>query len=558
MKLLWQKRIRKPPIINSPLRDDWQDTPETFPVKQINRKSRHKLLRIYAILMSALVGLPIGLFSWILALHPYYVSPFIIMLLTAWTMFGYVLVYAMPFVLLTWMRDGFIQQNRRIQVFVNRMGNHALGPMLNLLQEISGGREQSAIKDRVICNLKVILDSIDENSLPNLTTQQRIILCSMVDFGNDYYRTLKPTQRYALQEYSLSLTSSLIRVLGILDDEDSQLALRHRMQNTHSTYIYDLIESTLKQTAKDNTSFENMHGLNLERQSQEQCSHTSLEKTTKSEIKSPFLFKAYFFSLISLIAFVVTILGVVMNSTMLKSFGLLNMAFVIIMGLELYQKTHIAGIVTARSDSPDAIGDLLTAASLTTFLSHPVTSLLIGELSNDLTMENRPILNQNHLASLHFLLLTHSKVDIRDIDPSITEHTPHPVIMIQSCMEMISLGIRRFLNQVHGNPMPNVTPSGSILRAIGILGNAGSVRFLERYIANTSDPNLVAAAQDSLASLKQRLAVTPQEMLRASALPGDGLLQPASNTTEDVLLRPISTQTDGAVEESAASLRLGG
>ena len=557
MNFLLQKRIKKPPIINVSCRDDWNDTPDIFPVKQIDRKSRFRVLRIYAPLMSGFVGLPIGLFSWILASHTYYVSPLIIMLLTTWTMLSYVLVPAMPCVLLTWMRDGFIQQNRRIQVFVNRMGSHALGPMLILLQEICGGREQSVIKDRVICNLKVILDSIEENSVPQLTSQERMILCSMVDFGNDYYRTLKPTQRYTLQEYSLSLTSSSIRVLGILGDEASVLALRSRMQNTHSPYIYDLIESTLKQAAKHNESLENTNGLYHESQSLEQCIRPSLEKTTKREIKSPFLFKLYLICLIALFAYGGIILGVVMNSSMFESFGFLNMAFCLIISFEFYKKKLKAGIDTARSDSQEAIGDLLTASSHTAFLSYPVTSLLIGELSNDLTIENSPVLNQSQVGSLHFLC-TQDKVDLSDIVPPIGKDNSYLSFLFPYVMTAPKLLMRWLMRSVHGSPLPTVTPTARILRAIGIVGNGSSIRFLERYIAKSKDPILAAAAQDSLAVLTQRLAVTPEEMLRASAMPRDGLLHPVCKEPENVLLKPTFTQIDATFEEKAVTHFLDG
>ncbi len=188
----WLGTIRKLIPRLATKEDKWHDTPETFPVKEVCSKSNFSQVHLLA-------AIPVGLFAffvfnvamgcvrWIFHIPPITGTPLIL-----WIVFGWLVALCTSFCYLLKLRYNYIQQNRRLQWFVNNTGSNSLGVLLEVFAEICTERGQilgevyqNSISERVTLNIKYILDYLDPTSVPPLTANQLSILCTMIDIDNE-------------------------------------------------------------------------------------------------------------------------------------------------------------------------------------------------------------------------------------------------------------------------------------------------------------------------------------------------------------------------------------
>lgn len=491
-----------------PLVDLWEDTPESFPFKEIYRHTF-----IYPRLFSALIGLSLLFLSAFSMLCGWLPRNGISVLVLGF--FGGFSPFIISLLILSRYERLIITNDRRLQCFVNRNGTGALSPIIKLLLLTLKENTRNRLESRLITNLHKLLIQIDSVSAASLVPDERSFLCGLVDPEGYTDTPINPKQLLKLEEFGSMLSSPATHALGVLGGDDSIHALQNRLARSESPRMIELITHALHMASPVIGSFD-LASSKLKGSSPISDSlmdeigrlpGDKKHKPIKVRVAVYGVIIAYFTSIFTMMHFGNHQVQTNMLVTLLLTFPVL-----LIIGAPLRRRymnrMHRVRLVLSNRDDPSTLR-ILTSALETVYEADPtflLPTLVAAEAVQNITSQSIPKLNGFQLNQLYKLIM------------------PSPVYAPEKYdME---------------NPLPDIRPTGTLLKSLALLGDTSSVRFLERFVQQTSDQQLVKIANETLMQLKERLAVKPHQLLRASELPDDGLLQPAGSKSSGDLLQP--------------------
>lgn len=511
-------------LTNKNVEDVWNDTADTFPVQEVYSKSRFNIF-IITIIGGLSVFCTFNMLNFQRFIQQKYAGGSVIVdILSA---FSILLVGCLGFGGSQWIsiyyRHRQARQERRLKYCIKRSGVSTINPLLDLLDLIVKGHCNSQFTGTVITNLRYLLLSIDDRQTLNLTPSQREILCSLVNLESSYYHSLRKNQKLKITIFSIALTTPAIQALGMLGGDDCLHALRERYKRTHSDYIRHLITKSIKNVDETFTM-----SVIVDQADETMNIADLMEQPLELPGENPIL-ERYGIYIWGTLLFLPAIPILIMEQaqqpvSLMHYIGYLSIAIFIFFPLYIAKKyqrrkrTHELGIHASDVNIHKAIRALLSTHEFGDKEGYWIFEIMLGELFENVTPDNRPRLNPKQLASLN------SQVYVQ---PPEYEILP----IFQDNLTILSL-----------------------IRAVGLCGDASSVRILERYLEETKEPALAAAAVASLETLNERLKLNPEELLQASAMPNDVLLKPASCVSESDLLKITATEGELKQTESVAKL----
>ncbi len=520
MKFLENILQFKSSVVCGPMIDEWNDMPETFPVSSIYKQSFLHPFPLAAIGTAGLILEVSGFYQISTLYHQSHNGLATIILLSL-----YLLQVSAPFCLLLLLlkskRRKWTVQNRRIQIFINRYQMNALGQCLSLMDSIIRGKRQTHITDRLVRNLKLMLEDAGNHPPVVLTGLQRSVLCGLVDPDNmaGYGGKLKKSQRQKLVQFGLALSKPAITAMGTIGGQDCITALKNRLNKTESSSMRVLVCDALKRIdPRLEFSYEipkNKLNARLITRMSLDIGHLPGDSSKVSVKHNPHLY------LISISAFTALYSELMYQSSKSHAFGLLFLSSLITYPIycvvNYFYKVYCARkllFTYACQDNPVALRYLLTsyfgkipfAACSSEFL------LILNETVQNINSENVPVLNRLQIERYHKLITSASQVPTANLDQE--------------------------------NPLPNLDLSSDLVAKLSLLGNERSVEFMETMIKRCPSTAMQWAAKASLPALRTRLAITPQEMLRSSPAPRGELLNPTSDEVDSLLLRSVNPGGD--------------
>lgn len=427
----------------------------------------------------------------------FHIPPITGVSLIVWIIFGLLVGLCASFCYLLKLRYNFIQQNRRIQWFVNNTGTNSLGILLELFTEICRERGKmwgevylNSIGERVTLNIKYVLDHIDSNSVPPLTANQLAILCTMLDIENERERVNRTTFRQKFQQHSIALTSSIITALACFPCDESEKALIKRYNKTQSYYIFNLIYTVLNQIENQKYPLEKRLSIrsfndvrNID-QTQNVSRNVDSDKM-RTRLTATKLFR--FFIVIVLILFIADSF-LKLPTGMQLSIIFFQLFFFGSMRLKSFWN-HNTLILDTNDDSPELLNDLLSNFRTKLGIFPPDTTFVISvaEICTRIDIDNTPKLSGDALSKLHSLVMPREKWFLHHSYAEMNTPSSPLYTILQGLVRLKSALITPFYSLVFRldpkNPFPQVHYIKSIIRAIGILGNSSSVRFLEQFLS---------------------------------------------------------------------------
>ena len=513
-KLVMTKSNRSnKPQVSRPLVDLWEDTPISFPFNAIYRHARMiKPLCSSLVVLSICLMFPMSLILiWLLELC--FPSQLPRLFSTVVLLFGMFSPFIFTITLLSHQRKISLTNDRRLQCFINRNGTTSIPAIIQLLLLTLYENGHNRLESRLITNLHTLLTQMDHESGASLNLEERSFLCGLVDPHGYSNKTLKPNQLQKLMEFGSMLSSPAVHALGVLGGDDSILALRNRLARTESPRMIELINKALHMSSSRSGGFDSTSDRLPDRSHNSNSQIGEIGLLPGDNMSNPVKSRVALYG--GVVVYFVTIFTMLhfgnyqLPAYMLMSLYLISQVLIVIYAIHKFRflkRMHRVGLVLSQLDDPTYLR-IVTSNLETRYGPDPtrlLPSLLAGEVVQNITSQSIPVLNSVQLNALHKMIMPRA----------ITEPQRYDL----------------------DNPLPDIRPTSTLLKSLALLGDASSVRFLERFIQQTSDQKLNEIANETLIQLKERLAVTPHQLLRASERTDNGLLQPAGNESSSDLL----------------------
>ena len=501
---------------------EWNDTPATFPVEEIFRKSCIKRKR-YLIMPLAMLGISIVVLakmvdetmSHISELNPHY-HPFSGMSYCAISLALYLLSLVFMISSITKEIKRTITQRDRVQQFVNKNGTNSIPQLLDLLLLRIKGGYSSSLPDTIVYNLARLFSEVDTSSKMELSSKQNDLLISLLDPEGEYSKDFNTKQKRQLMHFSVMLAPTLLNVVGIWGGERAVNALLLKFKSTSSYNVKRSIQAKLNELSSDYQMLisETEAGIDDELVTTTNRKFKSLKRNFFSSFRSNFRF--FLFILPFIIPVMILLFPVTLNSSPVDFLSFMAMAmsgclalFLFFTFLPFYFDMHqkSLGLRNAVKDLPESICNFLSIEL--NFNSFYTQALIIRNLLENTDPSQLEPLNRSQLNKIHLLL---------------------------SSPNLYKTQLKEFQRL----PLPDIGVIQAILRGLVFLGNSSSMKVIEKFCNTTDNKEYKIVALECLDALKARLTEKPEQLLRASSFTSDALLRASQSiSTNEQLLKPM-------------------
>ncbi len=423
-------------------------------------------------------------------------------------LFGFILVNFIGTEKICYNGWSIAQRQKRLQRYIDKEGVNAIPHILAMFQCGCGlfEAENSLLMDQLVYNLKLLLPKVDEEAILLINHNLRVFLQTLVSQKSHSVGVRIP-QIGRLTYYGRLLTSELIPLLGKIGDLDSLDSLTTRFQSSYSPRIHKLIKQSLQDIHPNAVMNKLASRKDDEYQRTVQMLHKSLNHYNRDRKLAVFTFRVIHCGSLTVSLLLLMLIIKNANNVELMSHLILMLTATTVLNLvpkiwerkrqnEVYKLTNDC----ISKDSPDALVSLLGEGQFLRDNSRISYTLMITELLQNITAENSPVLNSFQIDQVNRLLFP----------KSLFRFPP------------------RFLN----GPMDNIIDLENVILSLKYIGNASSIRALDRLISNPKNECLRKAVENTIGTIKSRMAENPVELLRPSVEHNENLLKTTPETLD--------------------------
>lgn len=411
-------------------------------------------------------------------------------------------------------------RQKRLQRFIDREGVNTLPHILALFYCGIYEAGNPPLMDQLVYNLKLLLPKVDEEAILLINHDHRKLLQALVSQHPHTGSINQIPSSGRLAFYGRPLTSELIPLLGRIGELESMDSLTSRFQRSYAPRIHKLINQFLHEIYPDAVmKCQDTLGSSEYRRKVLEL-RKSLGDNSRSRALGVYTRRLLHYGSLSVsILLIILIFNNERNVELMRNLILMLTATTVVNLVpkirESKRKEKIRKLTNfcIGTDSPDALVSLLGEDQFLRFNSRIADTLMITELLQNITAENVPVLNSFQIEQVNRLLFP----------------------------ENLFRSSTRFLN----GPMENIIDLEKVILSLRFIGNASSIRALDRFISKSKNEYLRESAENTIASIKSRLAENPADLLRPSVGRNDDLLRTTTEALDSFkLLHTINNVTE--------------